>query len=646
MISKSTIQKVNDAADLLDVVGTFIKLKKRGSNYLGNCPFHNEKTPSFTVSPSKGIYKCFGCGKAGNVITFVQEHEKLSYPETIRWLAKRYHIEIEETELSNEAREQQQVEESLRIINTYAASYFHNLLSQHPEGETIGLSYFKERGFRNETIEKFQLGYCLDDKENFGKEALTQGYQKELLIKAGLVYERNQSLLSLYSGRVIFPIHNQSGKVIGFGARILKSNEKSPKYINTPENEIYHKSKTLYGIYFAKQSISTLDECLLVEGYTDVISLFQTGIENVVASSGTSLTEDQLKLIKRYTKNLTILYDGDAAGVKAALRGMDMAIEQGLNVQVVLLPDNHDPDSYVQAVGMDDFKTYIKNNKKDIILFRLEASLKEAKDDSIKKSELINEIAETLSKINKVEEFTKQQDYVRRCSQLLQIDEAGLISLINKKIREKLVKKEGYDKQEIEALEQQAKPEDAHIQDDVSGLLLKDYPQEKGLIRILIEYGSKPYDDRMSIAELIRLKLADTDFENSAWREIYHAYFACLDQTLQYPDEQFFTYHDNELIRTGAIEALYFPYELSPGWLEKHHIATPSRDILYLNDVNETLTFFLLRKIRGLHKTIYEDLRIVNDSDEEEVKLLHFSLLELKSAEAKLLLPMKTVMTK
>ncbi len=646
MISRATIQKVNDTADLFDVVGSFVKLKKRGANYLGNCPFHNEKTPSFTVSPSKGIYKCFGCGKAGNVITFVQEHEKLTYPETIVWLAKRYHIEVEETQVSDEARELRQIEESLRIINTFAAQYFHDTLNVNPEGQTIGLSYFTERGFRKDTIEKFQLGYCLEDKEAFAKEAQAKGYSKDLLVKAGLIYDRGERGLSIYSGRVIFPIHNQSGKVLGFGARILKTNEKAPKYINTPENEIYHKSKTLYGIYFAKSSITQLDECYLVEGYTDVISLHQAGVENVVASSGTSLTEEQLKLIKRFTANLTILYDGDAAGIKAALRGMDMAIEQGLNVQVVMLPAEHDPDSYVQSVGMDAFRNYVAAHRKDIILFRLEASLREASNDSIKKSALINDIADTLAKINKVEDFTKQQDYVRRCSQLLQIEEAGLIALINKKIREKLVKQDLVDRSEAEKLEQQARPDTVIEQTDAEMLLKKDYLQEKALLRILIEHGNKSYDEENSIADMIRAKLADAEFANRNWGSLYEVYFRHLDETLQFPTAQFFTYHDDESIRNAAIEALYFPYELSAGWLDKHNIKVPTTDDVYLNDVEDTVVFFQLRKIRHMHHSYYEQLRQLNDQDWNEVQLVQSTIVELKNLETQLLSPMKTVLTK
>jgi DNA primase len=644
MISRETIQKVNDTAEIIDVVGSFIKLKKRGANYLGNCPFHNEKTPSFTVSPSKGIYKCFGCGKAGNVITFIQEHEKLTYPEAITWLAKRYHIEIQETEVSQEAREQMQMEESLRIINTFAANYFHEKLLQSEEGQLIGLSYFKERGFRDETLAKFQLGYCPEQPDTLTEDAKAKGYKTELLVKAGLIYDRNGYQKSIYHGRVTFPIHNQSGKVIGFGARILKTSEKAPKYINTPENELYHKSKSLYGIYHAKNSIAKLDECYLVEGYTDVISLHQSGVENVVASSGTSLTEDQLKLIKRFTKNLTILYDGDAAGIKAALRGLDMAIEQGLNVHVVLLPDNHDPDSYIQQTGADGFVTYIKNNRKDIILFKLEASLSEARHDSVKKTALINEIAETLSKINKLEDFTKQDDYIRRCSQLLQIDEAGLISLVNKKIREKAVKRDGVDRDEIQELEKQAAPEQIHEQGEISDLLKKDYLQEKGLLRILLEYGDRPYDEQNSIAEYINIKIGGADYTNEIWGKLYECYQTIWQKSGQYPQVQSFTYHDDEQIRSAAIEALYFPYELSEKWLTEHNIATPSREMTLHEDVNSTVTYFMLRKIKSTYLSLLENLQHPEDAEDEAITLTAYKT--LKETEAELLKHIRTVATR
>ncbi len=329
MISQNTIQEILGRIDILDVVGEFVKLKKRGANYLGLCPFHNEKTPSFTVSPSKEIYKCFGCGKSGNTISFIMEHEKYSYVEALKWIANKYGIEVEETYVSDEQREHIQTADSLFIINNFAEQFFSEQLFKTEEGREIGLSYFKERGFREGIIEKFRLGYSPEKRDAFTSEALSKQYNKDLLLKTGLIAERNGQLVDNYRGRIIFPIHNHSGKVLGFGARILKTTDKAPKYINTPENEIYVKSKILYGSYFARTAIDKADECLLVEGYTDVVSLHQAGIENVVASGGTSLTVDQLRLIKKYTNNLTIVYDGDNAGIKAALRGLER--ETGFN---------------------------------------------------------------------------------------------------------------------------------------------------------------------------------------------------------------------------------------------------------------------------------------------------------------------------
>ncbi len=442
MISQNTIQQILGRLDIIDVIGGFVKLKRRGSNYLGLCPFHNEKTPSFTVSPAKELYKCFGCGRSGNAISFIMEHEKYSYVDTLKWLASRYGIEIEETFQSDEQRQTQLAADSLFIINQFAKDFFVKQLFETEEGRDTGLSYFKERGFREEIINRFQLGYSPEQRDSFTKEAVAKQYNSELLLKTGLVVNRNDQLMDNYRGRVIFPVHNHSGKVVGFGARILKSNDKAPKYINTPENEIYVKSKILYGSYFARQAIDKADECLLVEGYTDVLSLHQAGIENVVASGGTSLTPDQLRLIKKYTNNLTIVYDGDSAGVKAALRGLDLALEEGLNVKLVLIPDNEDPDSYVNKVGAGKFKEFVQKHKKDFILFQLEVALKDAGNDSTKKSEVVNRIAETISRINKAEDFTKQQDYIKQCSEILKIDEAGMHSLVNKFIRDRIATQE------------------------------------------------------------------------------------------------------------------------------------------------------------------------------------------------------------
>jgi DNA primase len=438
MITQNTIQQILSRIDIIDIVGGFVKLKKRGANYLGLCPFHNEKTPSFTVSPAKEIYKCFGCGRSGNTISFLMEHEKYSYVESLRWLAARYNVEVEETEVSAEVKLQQQAADSLFIINNFAQQYFSKTLFESDEGQDIGLSYLKERGFREEIIKRFQLGYCLQTRDAFAQTALAAQYNLEFLQKSGLVVVRDERPMDNYRGRVIFPVHNQTGKIIGFGARIIAKNDKAPKYINTPENELYVKSKILYGTYFARQAIDKFDECLLVEGYTDVISLHQAGIENVVASGGTSLTVDQLRLIKKYTNNLTIIYDGDAAGVKAALRGLDMALEEGLNVKLVLIPDKEDPDSYVHKVGATQFREFVEKNKKDFIIFQLEVSLQDAGTDSNKKAAVVNQVAETISKINKLEDFTKQQDYIKKCAELLRIEENGLNALVNKFIREKI----------------------------------------------------------------------------------------------------------------------------------------------------------------------------------------------------------------
>src|SRR6476660_5083399 len=438
MISQNTIQQILGRIDIIDVVGGFVKLKKRGTNYLGLCPFHNERTPSFTVSPAKEIYKCFGCGKSGNTISFLMEHEKYSYVDSLRWLANRYGIEIEESFATDEQRQQMQVADSLYIINNFAQQFFSKILFESEEGRDIGLSYLKERGFREDIIKKFQLGYNPEARDSFTKAAIAAQYNTELLLKTGLVANRNDQLMDNYRGRIIFPVHKHSGKVLGFGARIIKSNDKAPKYINTPENEIYLKSKILYGSYFARMAIDKADECLLVEGYTDVVSLHQAGIENVVASGGTSLTPDQLRLIKKYTNNLTIIYDGDAAGVKAAMRGLDLALEESLNVQLVLIPDNEDPDSYVNKVGATRFREFVNQSKRDFILFQLDVLLREAGNDTSKKSTVVNTIAETIARINKAEDFSRRQDYIRRAFEMLKIDESGLINLVNKFIREKI----------------------------------------------------------------------------------------------------------------------------------------------------------------------------------------------------------------
>jgi DNA primase len=569
VISPTTIQQILGRIDIIDVVGGFVKLKKRGSNYLGLCPFHNEKTPSFTVSPSKELYKCFGCGKSGNSISFIMEHEKYSYVDALKWLANRYNIEIEETFQSDEQRQQMQVADSLYIINAFAQLFFTKSLFETEEGQDVGLAYFKERGFREDIIIKFQLGYSPEQRDAFTKVAIAKQYTPELLIKAGLVANRNDQLSDNYRGRVIFPIHNHSGKVLGFGARILKSNDKVPKYINTPENEIYIKSKVLYGSYFARQAIDKADECLLVEGYTDVVSLHQAGIENVVASGGTSLTPDQLRLIKKYTNNLTIIYDGDAAGVKAALRGLDLALEEGLNVKLVLIPDKEDPDSYVNKVGASAFREFVQKNKKDFILFQLEVALKDADSDSVKKSDVVNKMAETISKINKVEDFTKQQDYIKQCSEILKIEESGLHALVNKFIRDRISTLERkLPFEEAKRIEENAKQAETTNYDDATfNLLFKDELQEREVARILLEYGIRKWDDTKLVAEYIFEEMVDESLiDNIEVIRMIAAFKEALQNNPETVNRNYFIYHPDTKLSTLAVSLLNFPYEESIHW--------------------------------------------------------------------------------
>ncbi len=569
MIAQTTIQQILGRIDIVDIIGEFVKLKKRGASYLGLCPFHNEKTPSFTVSPGKEIYKCFGCGKSGNSISFIMEHEKYSYVDALKWLARKYNIEIEETFATDEQRQQQQSAESLFIINNFAQQFFTKSLFETEEGQDIGLSYFKERGFREETVKKFQLGYSPQQRDAFAREATGKQFNSELLLKTGLVVLRNEQLVDNYRGRVIFPIHNHSGKVLGFGARILKTNDKAPKYINTPENEIYVKSRILYGSYQARQAIDKADECLLVEGYTDVVSLHQAGIENVVASGGTSLTPDQLRLIKKYTNNLTIIYDGDAAGVKAALRGLDLALEEGLNVKLVLVPDNEDPDSYVNKVGAGAFNQFVQRNKKDFILFQLDVALNDAGNDSVKKAEVVNRMAETIARINKAEDFTKQQDYIKQSAEILKIDEAGLHALVNKFIRDRISTQERkLPFEEAKKHEENARQaEETNYDEATFNLLFKDELQERELARILLEYGIKNWDDHTLVADHIFEEMVDeTLIDNQDVIVLVNTYKNTLRKKDAEPNKNFFIYHPDTKLSTFAVSLLNFPYEESERW--------------------------------------------------------------------------------
>jgi len=581
------------------------------------------------------------------------EHEKYSYPEALKWLAQRYGIEIEETQLNDEQREKLQSAESLYALNQFAQTFFSQQLFDIEEGQDIGLSYFKERGFTEDIIRKFQLGYSPEQKDTFSKAAQQAQFNPELLIKAGLSVNRFDQLTDNYRGRVIFPIHNHSGKILGFGARILKASEKAPKYINTPETEIYNKSKILYGSYFARQAIDRANECLLVEGYTDVISLHQAGIENVVASGGTALTADQLRLVKKYTKNLTIVYDGDAAGIKAALRGLDLALEEGLQVQLVLIPGGDDPDSYVNKLGAAAFINFIRTNKKDIILFQLEVALKEAGSDSTQKASVVNRIAETISRINKAEDFTKQQDYIKQCASFLKIDESGLHALVNKYIRDRITQLERkLPADEARFFEENARrSEEMGFDDSTFSLLFKDDLQEKEVARILLEYGHKNWSPNSSIAEHILDEIDESLVENTEVKKVLATYKNQIRQGAPPQSTQYFVHHPDLQLSAFAVSLLQFPYEESERWKKEFsqnsgyqpklfektfeefmHTISPNEDdqlLSYLNAeedrtpeaIQSAIHYLKLRKIKRMLLENHADMEKPHNAEELRVLL-------------------------
>lgn len=646
MIPQETIQEIIGKIDIIDIIDSFVKLKRRGANYLGLCPFHNEKSPSFTVSPSKEIYKCFGCGKSGNAITFVMEHEKYSYVEALRWLADRYNIEIEEKETSPEFKVQQQVSESLFIINKFAQDFFSDYLLKKEEGINIGLSYLKERGFREDIIRKFELGYNPEARDIFSHAALNMQYNRDLLLKSGLVVNRDSGLQDNYRGRIIFPIHNQSGKIMGFGARLIRKNDKAPKYINTPENEIYVKSKVLYGLWFARQAIDKADECLLVEGYTDVVSLHQAGVENVVASGGTSLTPDQLRLIKKYTPNLTILYDGDDAGIKAAMRGLDLALEEGLNVQLVLLPDKEDPDSYIQKKGGPAFNEFIQKNKKDFILFQLDFSLKDAGDDTNKRAQVVSRLAESISKINKAEDFTKQQDYIRRASEILRIDESGLHNLVNKFTRDRLGKdeKKQFVPESSTVIPEGEEPTPTGEESDAMALLSDNLHHERAITRCLLEFGLKEWEEGKTVADYILYDWLDEDsIQSDLLSDIIENYKKWYEEGLE-PTSKTFLYSENLQMSNAVISLIEFPYEVSPGWQERYEMPVPTREENYLKDIKSSITYLQLKRIKKLIEE--NEMELQNSKEMEEQILLVQTHAHLKKMEIELTNEIGTVILK
>ncbi|GLB51145.1 DNA primase [Neptunitalea chrysea] len=517
MIAKETIDKVFDAVRVEEVIGDFVQLKKSGANFKGLSPFSDERTPSFMVSPVKQIWKDFSSGKGGNAIAFIMEHEHFTYPEAIRYLAKKYGIEIEETEQTDEAKEQANERESLYVVSEYAQEDFERNLWETSPGKAIGLSYFKERGFTDTTIRKFKLGYAIDEWEIFTKNALDKGYQLTFLEKTGLTIVKENKQFDRFKGRVMFPIHSMSGRVLGFGGRILTTSKKVAKYMNSPESDIYHKSKVLYGIYYAKQAIAKEDNCYLVEGYTDVIQFHQSGIENVVASSGTALTSDQIRLVNRLTKNITVLFDGDAAGLRASLRGVDLILEQGMNVRVCSFPEGEDPDSFARRNSYDDVITYLKENTKDFIQFKASVLVKEANNDPVKKADTIRDIVGSIAKIP---DRIKQEVYLQECSRIMDISEDVLFNTLaqlqNKEVKEA-------DKNYKKARQQKAFDV---VKNDAQQLTKVDvqYLLERKIIELLLLYGerSEVFDDLvLKATDDGKLELEQQQFEARVFEKIY-----------------------------------------------------------------------------------------------------------------------------
>lgn len=576
MIDQITAERIMDAAQIVDVVSQFVTLKRRGINYVGLCPFHSDKTPSFYVSPSKNICKCFACGEGGSSVHFIMKHEQLSYYDALKFLAKKYGIEVQERELTDEQKKAQSERESLFIINDYARDYFVNILHEHIEGKTVGLSYFIERGFREDIIRKFQLGYSLEQRDAFTQDALKLGYKKELLVKTGLTIEGdNNYTADRFRGRVMFPVHTLSGKVIAFGGRILKKAENTGKYVNSPESEIYHKGNELYGIYFAKQTITKEDCCFLVEGYTDVISMHQAGIENVVASSGTALTHGQIRLIHRFTNNITVIYDGDAAGIKAALRGIDLLLEEGMNVKVILLPDGEDPDSFARSQNADSLRKYIKDNEVDFIRFKTQLLLKDAGNDPIKRAGLISDIVNSISIIP---DNIIRTVYIKDCGTLLGVDERVLTQEVNKKFKahvEKTLPSPGQQQQPAPqgadvdmsqifdpSVEGVVKPRKISI--DKYELSILYFVVRYGMHYILQEGEEKPDENSMRVIDYVKFDLERDGlwFSNPLYKQM-------LDETVErsvdesFTPSRYFIAHPDVNISRIAVDIVSDRYQLS-----------------------------------------------------------------------------------
>ncbi len=592
MIPQEIVQEVIDTAKIEEVVGEVIQLKRRGTNLIGLCPFHNEKTPSFTVSPSKNIFKCFGCGKGGGTVQFVMENQAIGFIEAIKHLASKYKIELPEITLSQEDLIAGQKNESYYILNSFAADYYSNQLHKTNRGKSIALSYFKQRGFLDSTIEKFNLGWADIKEHDLFDAARKMGYEATLLDEVGLTKNKKD----FFRNRVIFPIHNSSGKVIAFAGRILSTTSKGPKYLNSPETAIFNKRKSLYGIYHAKSSIRKMDNCYLVEGYTDVIALHQAGIENVVASSGTSLTEEQISLIKRHTENITMLFDGDQAGLTAALRGVDLILAQDLNVKIVVLPEGEDPDSSLRNLGDSGFKKYLNEKSIDFILFKSKFVMDQINSDPIKKVQLINDIVQSISKIPNP---LKRSVYIKECQGLLDVEESVLILELNKLLNKDRIK-----------TSKERLPYDIKSEYLETPKSYTDAFQEKDLIRIIISAGNNLFseDPLITVADYILENIEDVldGFENPLYKEILMEVISYSEKG-KIPSSQFYINHKREEFRDIASDVLSTPYEYSPNWERRWDVFLQSQKMPDLNFIKDTENMLLRFKLRKIGKAIEDN---------------------------------------
>lgn len=623
MITQETIDKILSTARIEEVVSDFVKLKKRGVNFLGNCPFHNEKTPSFTVSPTKEIFKCFGCGKAGNTVSFVMEHENISYPEALRYLADKYKIEIEETVTSPAAQEERTERESLYIVLEAAQKYYAENLLNTEEGKAIGYSYFKERGIKDETIKSFGLGWSSPGWDTFSQWAIKNSYSKDFLIKTGLSIESQDGrLVDRFRERVLFPIHNVSGKVLGFGGRILKSvSGKEAKYINSPETEIYNKSRILYGISQAKKAIRQKDNCILVEGYMDVLSLYQRGVENVVASSGTSLTEDQLKLVKRFTDNIYFLFDGDEAGQKAALRGVDLALEQGLNVKVVILPAEHDPDSFAKENDKAEIEEYFNINAKNFVSFKAGLLLKGSQNDPDKKSKAIKEIIHSLSLIP---DQISRSLYIKEAEKALEVDE----KLLYEELRRHYISKF---KEENKSPEINISETPVPVQQQITVSLKSTLSQEKQVIKNLLIYGDKPFSEESSVAGYMLAELAEVEWENPNCRRLIEEVQLALEKQPEGLDFSYFVNVEDPDLQKFVSDLVIEAHKLDEGWKKflQRPVVAPADN--YIEEVTSALNHLKLRMVIRLIHENKKDLKKAQSEEEvDQLLAVHIHLTDMK----------------